>query len=224
MCMSACTSMLWRQEEGIGSLGTGITNNYEPPCGCWDVTWGPLEDHLLVTEPYPHLSKLYFLNLFSIVLVCLMNHVETKVHNLFCTLTRFLKSCVKCSFPRPHCMKSPHSSKVDLAFQCLWNTLYGVILGEPEHQIPPRSVIKVGSSIKGNSWPLNKFKWKKKHILDRHWFPYAAFSLFSQGHRRVFRLEHFKQALGFSVLYSVLPRCQLNGKLHMDGRWESDLQ
>ena len=44
---------LWRPEEGIGvPLGLELHDN-EPPCGCWGVNSGPLEEQpvLLTTEP-----------------------------------------------------------------------------------------------------------------------------------------------------------------------------
>ena len=36
---------LWIPEEGIRSPGTGVTDDYEPPCGCWESNLGPLEEH-----------------------------------------------------------------------------------------------------------------------------------------------------------------------------------
>lgn len=111
----------WRQKEGTGTHETRITDSCVPSCGSWNLTPGPLEDHLvpLIIELCLQPSKLYFKNLFSTVLVCLTREAETKVHNLFHTNPRFLKSCIKWSFPRPYCMKSPPSSKVDLAIQFL---------------------------------------------------------------------------------------------------------
>ena len=41
-----------------------ITDGYEPPCCCWKLDRGPLEEHpvLLTTEPslQPHLKKFFF--------------------------------------------------------------------------------------------------------------------------------------------------------------------
>ena len=46
-----------------------ITDGCEPPCGCWELNSGPLEEQpvLLTTEPYPQhpsfLSLLYTISL-----------------------------------------------------------------------------------------------------------------------------------------------------------------
>ena len=39
--------------EAIRSLGTGVTDSCEQPCGCWELNLGPLEEQemLLTTEP-----------------------------------------------------------------------------------------------------------------------------------------------------------------------------
>lgn len=31
-------------EKGIMSLGIGVTDDCEPPCGCWDLNLGPLPE------------------------------------------------------------------------------------------------------------------------------------------------------------------------------------
>lgn len=31
--------------EGVRSLGTGVTDRCEPPCGCWDLNLHPREEH-----------------------------------------------------------------------------------------------------------------------------------------------------------------------------------
>lgn len=36
----------WRLEEGVESLGTGVTDCCELPCGCWEWKVGPLESAL----------------------------------------------------------------------------------------------------------------------------------------------------------------------------------
>ncbi|CAO2634374.1 E3 ubiquitin-protein ligase NEDD4, partial [Lemmus lemmus] len=47
-----------KTEEGVGSPGSEVTDGCEPPCGCWELNPGSLEeDHLLLSdEPYlqPH--------------------------------------------------------------------------------------------------------------------------------------------------------------------------
>lgn len=30
-------------EDAVRSLGTGVTKDCEPPCGCWELNPGPLE-------------------------------------------------------------------------------------------------------------------------------------------------------------------------------------
>ena len=43
---------LWKSEKG--SLGTGITDSCEPPCGCWELNLGLLPEQMLsTTEPSP---------------------------------------------------------------------------------------------------------------------------------------------------------------------------
>ena len=40
-------------EEGVGSPGTGVTDGYEPPYGCWELNQDLLEEQpvLLTAEP-----------------------------------------------------------------------------------------------------------------------------------------------------------------------------
>lgn len=40
-------------KEDIGLLGTGVPGGCEPPCRCWEVNPGPLEEHpgLLMSKP-----------------------------------------------------------------------------------------------------------------------------------------------------------------------------
>jgi hypothetical protein len=51
-----------RPEEGAGFLETGITGGCEPPCGCWKLDPGPLQEQpvLLTAEP-PYLRIFVFL-------------------------------------------------------------------------------------------------------------------------------------------------------------------
>jgi hypothetical protein len=35
---------LWRLEEGFGFPGTGVTDDYEPSNGCWELNPGPLQE------------------------------------------------------------------------------------------------------------------------------------------------------------------------------------
>ena len=43
--LSACVCLC----EGVGFSGAGVTDSGEPPCGCWELNLGPLEE-LLTTE------------------------------------------------------------------------------------------------------------------------------------------------------------------------------
>lgn len=45
-----CAWYLRKPEEGVGSLGTGVTGSFEPPCCCWELNPGPLLV-LLSTKP-----------------------------------------------------------------------------------------------------------------------------------------------------------------------------
>ena len=56
--MYVCPGMVnvWfpeRPEEGIKSVGNGITDSCEPLCGCWEWNPGPLREQpvLLTAEP-----------------------------------------------------------------------------------------------------------------------------------------------------------------------------
>lgn len=52
ICM-ACVQYLSMPEEGNESPGTGATDGYQLPCGCWELNMDPLqkEQVLLTTEP-----------------------------------------------------------------------------------------------------------------------------------------------------------------------------
>jgi hypothetical protein len=48
-CSPAHISMYpWRLEEGIGSSGTGVTDECKPPCGFWGLNSGPLQEQQVV--------------------------------------------------------------------------------------------------------------------------------------------------------------------------------
>lgn len=34
----------WRPEENDTTLGTGVTVDFEPPLGCWELNLGPLQE------------------------------------------------------------------------------------------------------------------------------------------------------------------------------------
>jgi hypothetical protein len=61
-CMSLhheCGWSAWGSEESIRSPGPGVTYGCEPPCGCWELYLGPLEEQLvlLITEPHSHIQR-----------------------------------------------------------------------------------------------------------------------------------------------------------------------
>lgn len=37
-----------RPKEGDSSLRTGVTEGCEPPCGCWELNTGPVEDQTVL--------------------------------------------------------------------------------------------------------------------------------------------------------------------------------
>lgn len=43
-----------------GSLGTGVTDSCEPPCGCWESISGPLEEQPLLLAAEPSLQPLFY--------------------------------------------------------------------------------------------------------------------------------------------------------------------
>lgn len=43
-----CAWYLWGPEEGIRSLGIGVTDGCKPPCGCWKLNLGSLEEKSVV--------------------------------------------------------------------------------------------------------------------------------------------------------------------------------
>lgn len=50
MSMNICAYMhLKRPEKGIGSLVAGVTGECEPPCGCWGLNCGSLQQQVLLT-------------------------------------------------------------------------------------------------------------------------------------------------------------------------------
>ena len=63
LCLDTmCAWCAWRPEEGAGSFGTGVTDDGEPPCGCWMPNLGPLEEQpvLLTSEPSLQALNVFF--------------------------------------------------------------------------------------------------------------------------------------------------------------------
>ena len=61
MCLPPCMYVhrmhawcLWKKEEAIKATRTGDTDGCEPPCGCWEMNLGPLQEPqvLLTAEPF----------------------------------------------------------------------------------------------------------------------------------------------------------------------------
>ena len=47
VCMDVCHMGVWcpwRSEQDIELPGTGVTDGYEPPCGCWESNLHPLKE------------------------------------------------------------------------------------------------------------------------------------------------------------------------------------
>jgi hypothetical protein len=59
---------MWRPEIGIGMPETGVTDDCEPQCGCWELNLGLLEEHSVLLPPPP----------------CPQNHLS--IHQLWFTL------------------------------------------------------------------------------------------------------------------------------------------
>jgi hypothetical protein len=57
--------------EGVGSLGTGVTDSYELPCGCWELNLGPLEE-----QPATQTVWLLFLCYFPPIILLLNSDEE----------------------------------------------------------------------------------------------------------------------------------------------------
>lgn len=52
-----------RPQEGVQFFGTGIIDSREPPYGCWERNWSPLQEQrvLSIAEPSLQLRQHYFL-------------------------------------------------------------------------------------------------------------------------------------------------------------------
>lgn len=64
---------LRKPEEGVGSLGTGVTDSFEPPYWCWELNPDPLQ-MLLSTKPSVQTPRILFCpeNLFNLLEVDLL--------------------------------------------------------------------------------------------------------------------------------------------------------
>jgi hypothetical protein len=62
--LPVCMQFLQRSEEGVTSPGTGVTDVCKPPCGCWELNLGPLEEQpvCLITDIplQPHRYNFHF--------------------------------------------------------------------------------------------------------------------------------------------------------------------
>lgn len=56
-----CARCLWRPEEGLGFSGTAVTDGCKPPCGCWELNSGSLEEQLMLLATEPSLQSLRLL-------------------------------------------------------------------------------------------------------------------------------------------------------------------
>lgn len=56
-----------RGQEGAQAPVTGIAGSCEPPCGCWELNLGPLQEKLLLaSSPAPMVLEAFCLALFSV--------------------------------------------------------------------------------------------------------------------------------------------------------------
>ena len=53
MCVVLSVYVYHMYAGALRSPGTGVTDGCEPPCGCWELNPGPIEEKpvLLATEP-----------------------------------------------------------------------------------------------------------------------------------------------------------------------------
>lgn len=61
ICMSVyrVCSALRRPKEGLRPPETGVTDDYEPPCGYWELSLAPLEDQIVFLTTLPPNQPLY---------------------------------------------------------------------------------------------------------------------------------------------------------------------
>jgi hypothetical protein len=53
--------------EAVDSPGTGVTHGLEPPCGCWELNLGPLQEQPVLLTTEPSLQPLIFFPTISTV-------------------------------------------------------------------------------------------------------------------------------------------------------------
>lgn len=67
LCLcNTCVHCPWSLEKGIGILGTGLADSYEPACGCWKLTPGLLEEQPVLSTTEPWLQHLTMVSLWQI--------------------------------------------------------------------------------------------------------------------------------------------------------------
>ena len=93
-----CAWCPWKPEKGIGFPGTEVTDDCDPPCGCWESNPDPLgmEPVLLISEPsVQHLDHQFFKITFGICVTIKFNinikfKCQIPVHTIDLFLQRFL--------------------------------------------------------------------------------------------------------------------------------------
>lgn len=65
-----------RSEEGNTSPGTVVMNGCEPPCRCWDLNLGPLQELLLTTETTVQHPKVDLLPPHTVVYMYMCIHIH----------------------------------------------------------------------------------------------------------------------------------------------------
>lgn len=72
-CMCRC---LQREDESMGSLGTGVTSSSEQPCGCWEPNSSPLKEKVLLTAETSLHHRPPHSTIFIVLLREWLNHVQ----------------------------------------------------------------------------------------------------------------------------------------------------
>ena len=56
-----CVCLVSMPAESVTSPGTGVTDGCEPPCMCWELNLGPLEEQSVLLTTKPSLHSLIFI-------------------------------------------------------------------------------------------------------------------------------------------------------------------
>lgn len=64
---TTCITGAYIPEEGVRSLGPGVTDSHRPPCRCWELNLGPLEEQQAPLTAVPSLEppRLWFISVYG---------------------------------------------------------------------------------------------------------------------------------------------------------------